>query len=470
MPPLKTRKAARAGMRRPRLGFGPWLAVLTVLLLLGRAAPGSAEPRREARAASVQAPLRLAVDRFQGPGATVPRAGVILALEAEASVDLLSVRLLEKHRALLDGSPEGYAKVGEILNLTAIVRGKVGKKDGGYHLTLNVHDGRSGRALSALIFEAETLPALRETLRRGLWRELEPVLGQNTKGSSTARPPEPPEPEPGLRDAEQVEEPVVGPAPEPPPPIEAETEPEPGAVARPRPRPARRCDWVTLEASGGALSRWFDYEGERSGALRAHRLRPVPSASLSATVHPFVRPGCKGASGLGLALAHERVFGAHSELAEARLATEAFASRADLVLRLPLGPLSVTPELGYAWEHLHVGGDFVPDVDYHVIRPGLNLGLKLGWFLLEGGGGGRYLFDAGQLSQWFTRARGFGYDARARIGVAVLDWLDVLGGVEFGEYRFSLNEAPDREHPHGLADGAFDRYGRAALTLRFHLR
>src|SRR5688572_30145768 len=38
---------------------------------------------------------RVVVDRFEGQGAAIPRAGVIQALEAEKSLRLLSVRLLE---------------------------------------------------------------------------------------------------------------------------------------------------------------------------------------------------------------------------------------------------------------------------------------------------------------------------------------------------------------------------------------
>jgi len=46
----------------------------------------------------------------------------------------------------------------------------------------------------------------------------------------------------------------------------------------------------------------------------------------------------------------------------------------------------------------------------------------------------------------------------------------VLGGFELGEYSLAFNVTPGGVYPRGLADGAFDRYARGSLSLRFHLR
>src|SRR5688572_29906796 len=132
----------------------PALAILLCLALLGSRA--SAAPMGSER--------RVVVDRFEGRGGSIPRAGLIQALEAEDSVKLLSVRLLEQHKDLMDGSADGYRNLGERLDVVAILSGAVKAVEGGFRAAITVRDGKSGRPLARLSFKAATLAELRDAL------------------------------------------------------------------------------------------------------------------------------------------------------------------------------------------------------------------------------------------------------------------------------------------------------------------
>ena len=447
----------------PVLDSKPARTILLCLALFGTTA-SAAPPQR-----------RVVVDRFEGRGSAIPRAGAIQALEAEKSLKLLSVRLLEQNKRLLDGTQDGYRKLGERLDVIAILRANVKAVDGSFRASITVIETKGGRELATLTFKAATLPALRTVLRKKLWAALEPVLeaaseqpAQDEPKPEESVPPKEPEREP-----EPKPEPESEPEPERAPEPEAEPEPEvrPDAVERPS-QSKRRCDWVEIDVSGGTHSRWFDWNEEQRGALRGYKLQPVPQAGVGLLVFPFSHRRCGVASGLGFGLEHEQLLGVRSELAGRTLKTLGFASHGDLLLRFQLGPVRVEPRVGYAGQYFEIEDDLVPDAGYHGLRFGLELGLKWSFFLLEVAGGYRMPLLVGELasSSWFPEAKGFGYDASARIGFSAPDWFDVLGAAEFGEYSFALNASGAGAYPHGVASSAFDRYLRTSLLLRFHLR
>lgn len=462
MASLTTRKTALAGL---------WTAALSAFALA--AAPVDAVANERAASSErdgARLEHRIVVDRFEGRGGAVPRAGAIYALEKRDEVDLVSVRRLEENKALLDGTPAGYVRLARRLGLTAIVRAEVEASDGEFRLTLTVLDGRTGGELGTLNYSAKSLPALREKLRGELWGEIRPLLEkQRASGAKAGRSDEQAaqrdEPEKTETEAEpETEESSAGDAAD-------EAEKTAGEKAPPA-EPGSRCDWVRLEVRAGTLSRWFDYEVERRGALRALKLRPVPTARLGATLFPFARRTCGSLSGLGLSLAYEQPFGVRAELAGRSLDTRAFGTSAELLWRIPIGRFSVTPKLGHGWDYFAIEDDFVPDASDHALRLGLDLGGSFGWFFGEIGAGYRYLVGIGELASeaWFPNAQGFGYDLAGRIGVRPLSWLELLAGLEFREYRFTLEATGAHPYPNGVADGAFDRSLRGYGAVRFYLR
>lgn len=447
----------------------------------GKADPqGVVAPRKFNSAES-----RIVVDHFSGTRGELARAGVISALEAEDTLDLLSVRVLDAERGALDGSPAGYANVARRFDLGAILRGKVKSGDDGARITLTVVSGRDGKAIGKLSFEAASLPALRATLRNQLWSELQPLLAAATGREPNATDSDsekdaPRAAERPIPDAVPTPEaPAVAPtapASERKPDLEPKSEPDPDLKPelelRPSPGPSEstaRCARLEFELGGGAQGRLFNYVHEQRGALRAYRGNPGPMARADAVGYPLASASCRVRA--GLAVGYERLLKVESELASAQLASNGFGAHAELVLRLALGPLSVEPGLGYAGRHFEIKGGFIPKADYQAFTSRLRLDLEVGRFLLEGSVGGHFLLGTGQLrsASWFPGAAGRGYDADARVGVRFAGPLYLLVGAHYELYSFDLNPQVDGDYPNGVALGARDQYFDGTLSLRLRL-
>jgi hypothetical protein len=424
---------------------------------------------------------RIVVDHFQGEGGQRRvRSEVTRVLEQERSIDLVSVALLDAHRTRdvsVEGSAEGYAEVAAKLNVVALIRGRVAKSGGHQVLSLLVLDGHDGRRLGTLEFKADTLKELREHVSAGLWREIEPLLAH-------AGPKVPEREAPGAPAGHTEEDDSNAEAQLERNPYLQAAEPEPRATAEPTlpppKRPARRardCPWLLLMPSGGAITRKFSYENERSGALRGYTLDQSPIAAIEAAGYPGALVSCGLASGIGIRLGYEQLFGASSRVADQELDTSGNAARAELVFRLPIGPVGIEPGAGYYHRRFVVERGYVPDVVYQATGGGLKLDLRLGLFIAEARGTARFVLDSGQLQSddWFPDASGLGFDASAFIGIAPLRWLDVFVSASVERYAFDLNqtEPADRTAPPirvgGVADEAHDDFSSFGVGVRFRL-
>lgn len=456
---LSLRKHAPIGLS---LRFSRWriLPAILVLALPMRAAAEEPPPGVATVGDSEETPAavrsvvvrRVVVDRFEGSTAVaIPRAGVVDLLEAEESVDLLSVRLLDAERRSLDGSADGYVEVAKKLGVVVIVRGSVERTEAGYSTTITII-GRDGHRKGKFDYAADTLVNLRKVLREELWEDFAPLL-EEPEPEETESVVEAPEPEP---------EPEQDEVPKRPKPVEA----------APAPRKASSCPATELEAKSGILRRGFGYEREQSGALRAFTLRYAVYAGATASLYPLAFGGCGPAAGLAVRFGYERLFGATARLGERELTTSASAEHVELSFELRPGVVGVAPHAGYAARHFAVSGGFIPDVDLRSVRGGVDVRLAIGVFLAELGGAGRYLFDAGTLSSsaWFPEATAYGYDARTALGVRPLPWLDVLLQGRLEAYRFDFHsDGSGAAYPNGVAAGARDRYLSGELVLRFRL-
>ncbi|HEX6277506.1 MAG TPA: hypothetical protein VFZ53_30895, partial [Polyangiaceae bacterium] len=334
---------------------------------------------------------RIAVEYFKGSGDVKEvRKAVVSALEAEVTLDVASVRLLDKHKRVNDGSPEGYAALADKLDLLAVLRGKVGKGEEGYMLVLTVINGRDGKALGTLAFQARSLPELRKKLNLELFTALDPFLVRAAGEEPAALPPPPPpEPEP---------EPEPPPSPPPPPPPPPKPEPPQKSETKPAASGARdACPWLEVELHGGVAQRSFNFVEEESGALRGYRLKYAPYASGRATYRPLSHRTCGMGSGFGVRLGYERIFGIQSSLADESLDALAYAFRSELEFEFRLDAVSITPHAGFAYRHFELDGNYVPDPRYKMLALGLDAGLRAGIFLFELGVAANVILDAGSL-------------------------------------------------------------------------
>jgi hypothetical protein len=413
--------------------------------------------------ASLSRSRRIVVERFKGTGDVKEvRAAAIAALEAEVTITVLPVKLLDKHRHLNDGSPEGYSALAEKLDLLAVLYGKVGKGSEGWMVALTVVNGHNGKSLGTLAYEADSLPALTRKLRSQLLQDITPILDRAAG-----------EPEPAPV--------VVEPEPEPPPPPppeekpEPEPEPEPEKEAKPAPKPrdeaVERCPWLEVELHGGVTQRAFNFTEEQRGALRGYQLKYAPYGAARATYRPWAHRACGLASGFGIRAGYEQTFAVQSTLADQTLGTRAFAFESQVEFEFPIGIFTLTPRAGFVYRHFELTGNYVPDPRYNLVALGLEGGLRAGFFLLELGWAARIVLDAGSLqsADWFPGASGFGWQGEARIGAAPTRWLDAFVLGEYESYSFDLNPSAPGQYPFGVAQGSYDRYLRVGIGVRFNV-
>jgi hypothetical protein len=459
------------------------VAVALAALFVARRASAQAAPNQTSGAdpdVTVYrgAPQRVVVDRFDGPGSEVARAAVIQALEAEPSVEVVSVRFYKQAAGALDGSPASYAAVAKGLRLTAILRGKTSQSGDDYTVTLSVVSGDSGEIVSRLRFVGKRLPAVRAKIQGQLWPFLSPILrpsGAAPGPDAAALPP------PGTTPAPPVATPPEAPASPPPEPAEPKAPedvpmfPRPfTAQARPLapPKPAStRCPWISVGATGGVLRRLFGYHEEQRGPLRAYVLDKSPIVGVEASIFPFVAPPCHGTRGFGVAGAYELMLGARSEVGGRTLTTTGSALSLDALYRFRVANVSIAPRLGYRGRFFNVEGDVVPDVAYSAPRVALELGIRLGPVFGEVTGAGSVVLAAGELdsTHWFPNASGLSYALDAQLGVDVTESMSVVLGGEVEMYRFRLNVAKDSVAPNGVAESTTDRFLSASLAVRFQL-
>jgi hypothetical protein len=248
-----------------------------------------------------------------------------------------------------------------------------------------------------------------------------------------------------------------------PPPRAAATVTEEAAPAR--------CSVADVEPGGGAMFRRFNYRDEQRGALRGYTLYRAPAAQIAGSVYPFSGGRCGTLTGLGLRFGYGRMAPVTSQLANRMLSTQASDYQLELVLRIARGALTVQPAVGFFARQYSVEAGVVPEAAYRAVGASLDAGLRIRFVAIELGAGARRLLGAGTIesSDWFPGATAFALAGRARLGVAVNDWIDVLAGGAVEYESFDLKIVPGAPYPNGVAAGAFDLYLQGTLSVRMRL-
>ena len=416
--------------------------------------------------------LRVVVDRLQDDKHNVVRSGIVAALEAETSVDLVSIRLLEDRRHFIDGSPKGYQKLAQDLELTFLLDGRLQHTSFGYEVTVTLFDGSSGKALPRLTFEAESLSALRDEVRAELWTEISALLEREWYRDA-------PDEEPTGVDEQDVAPvgPEVAPAERSPADVAEDSEDdvrEAPSPTEPRESKARSgCPQLTARVGGGMAMRWYDYEDEQRGALRGYTLKAAPELSVRNTLNPFSPQRCNVLSGLGLTLEYARVVSVRSRVGGRNLGTTAGREGAELQFRIPFEGLTFTPSAGYVGQHFWVDDDVVPDVDYFALSCGADLAARDRWLVVEGGARYLHLLGVGELgsNRWFPELTGRGYQLSGALGMVPLEWFEVLAGLRYAAYQHDINARDEGLlYPNGVAQGIRDEYLSTEIAVRFYAR
>jgi len=204
--------------------------------------------------------------------------------------------------------------------------------------------------------------------------------------------------------------------------------------------------------------------------LRGYELEAVALAGIELGVYPWASSTATGAPGWGLSLAYQHVPRIVSSVGERQLTTLALAGRADIVYAAALGPLTLTPGVGYDLRLFSVAEDLVPDVLYQCVRVTLGIRLWLSRFFIEVGGAAKRPLATGNMGSaaWYQGLSGVGYELRASTGVRILNWLDLVLQAGFDHYYFWLGPTKNPSAP-GWAEAVSDRYTFASFGLVFLL-
>ncbi len=416
-----------------------------------------------AAAAQAQAPARVVVLRFDGPGAARVRNAVVDALSKDPGFEAVGEKdarnsAASQHVEL--SSEAGRVAVARELSLSAFVEGHVEKHGARSELSLRVFGGSDGSQLGEASIRARSA-ALPRHVKKGLIDEIGEAL-------SRARPPAAqPEPEP-----EPEPKPNLEPKPAPPPKAQpVEPEPEPEQAAGPRPKA------LELSAAVRVVTRSYAYR-DALLPLAEHTLDATGAMRLEARWYPAAHFTRSFVANLGLDLQAQMLWPVNATEGNLAFKTKGFAFGVAARLRVPLGNHELGVLVGYGGQSLSIadakGQDpGVPSVSYGFVRMGadgriavlrpLSIGLRAAYLLPLG-------YGELATTTWFPHVSGGGVEAELSLRYAFSELLAADLGGGMARYFFSLNPSPRDagvQTAGRIAGGATDQYfyGVVGLTL-----
>ncbi len=435
-----------------------WAGV--VALIAGAAAWGGA-----GASAIAAEPVRIAVERFTGPGAVRVRDAVVEAIGAQSRYEVLSPESAPGTRSSAD-----YVSAARELGALAFVSGVVTGGDGS-SVTISVRNGADGEELgSGTTFRAVKYP-LPETLKRNFWRRVGVLI-------EAAKAPE---------SAASSEETKAAAAPAPRrrwgrPEAQAqsarESDAEPSESAEGA-GAARRPMALDLIVGSRVFSRSLKYVDSLSGSLRPYSLPFGAAPWLAVEIYPgaFASPGL--AADLGLTASFERSVGLVSRAGAAEGGAEYPTSASSYSVgvrgRYRSGRSDAGLALSYGGQAFSIADASstspkpdIPDVSYRFLRMGAGGRLAVSApaaLLMQAAY--RHVLSTGEIggASYYPRATARGLDASAglayRLGNAGLEGRVAL---DIRRYGFAINPRPGDM---AVAGGAVDQYVGLSLGIAY---
>jgi len=405
-------------------------------------------------------------------------------------------------------APKGVAKVAKKLAADAIVDGALGREDDAYLLTVRIRgkDGEVAQEVSIALKTAQLSEKARRKLGRQLLVALDSLGVVGREGADNPAPPPAEEPvdEPAPPPASATEEP-------PPAPIENSTElaaandrrgidsenPLPSkradaglaAAAPRRSGPARRTA-IRLEVGASATARQLTFI-TRDGLDNppfGYDSPPVPGLRVAADFYPFAFATSGVASGFGVGVEYDQVFGLTTRTAatmDVALPTTEALIAVGARFRYAFDDTETSPTVtltgGYGQRVFTVDRTALPsgntldlpDVDYRFFDPGLSFRLPLGSVVaVSAGARGLLMMQSGPISDRaeYGTATITGVDADAGLELVLAPFLLHVSG-RFTQIGHSFNgdgeQTTNRDGDPASQDigGAYDRYLGGSATL-----
>ena len=150
---------------------------------------------------------------------------------------------------------------------------------------------------------------------------------------------------------------------------------------------------------------------------------------------------------------------------------------AGLTARIPLDILTLGVDANYGsqsmWvrpENAMVSDNVYPDVSYSHIEGRLRAELRLKGLGLSGYFGYLHVLSLGEIAEpaWYENAKAMGLVYGGQIGYRIHPSWELIGGVDFRQYRLNFNPLDPVSAPH-IAGGASDRYLSFRFGVQFNL-
>lgn len=219
---------------------------------------------------------------------------------------------------------------------------------------------------------------------------------------------------------------------------------------------------LELELGGGVESRHFDYTDDIFVSLRNYELDAAPLIFLGARWYPLAHESRGDLANVGVVGRYAHVFPPTALTRDGRrfdsASNEFFVG---VQGRAPIDEHELGLSAGYGQQRFEVTGDeaapLLPDVVYDYLRVAVAAELRFGEFRFGGELGKRFVLATGELetAAWFPHVAADAIDARAFVGHALVDDVDLIAGVAITRYFFAMNPRPDDVR---VAGGAVDQY------------
>ena len=355
----------------------------------------------------------------------------------------------------LESEPSGGDVKQACLNAGGAIAVVTARLAGGQY-TVMVLNGANGDPLSSFRFKAPLGKRPLKALPKDAAPSLKAGLADaRAPKKEVAPPPEPVEPKVTPKETPRPVE--VTPRPTNPPPPAEVREPVDEVVTRVEPVKKDKPQALRISLGGGIFSRRFFYSDDLFGVLSRYRLGIGAAPHVEAEVYPaaFVTNGF--AANIGLVAGADFAVGlSSSRYDEAtdttfKYSTSALKLRVALTVKIPVGPLTIAPFVGYSLQTFYIGADQsgdrpnIPGVAYSGLRFGGTIRVQpVKQFGVQLTAAGQFLFNTGEIrtAAYFPRSKASAFDVQLAIPIAITKNFEIRAYGGYDRYWYSMNPDP----------------------------
>ncbi|MBX7114234.1 MAG: hypothetical protein K1X64_07845 [Myxococcaceae bacterium] len=443
------------------------------------------------------------------PVLAAPKPKVVI--DGPASVRaLVNKILMKKYRPVPPGKPvSDEPTANEVTDITrkAGAKALVICRIEGKLITVQVLDGYDGSPLSSFRFKAPDGKRKLKALPKGSDKRVEEGLRSARGPQAKKAEPSPDElaaddKQPGKEKEPEKEKEKEAQSPPPPPPTKRERaeekrraerearearEEEEARVRKEKEEPEQPAEETVaapklrLGVTARAFTRRFFYRTDLFNQLMRYELPIGPAAGAEIDFYPaaFISNGF--GSRIGVLTSFDTAFGIASvstnptTMVQSRYNTSALRFKLGVTVRFNVGPLELSPILGYALQNYSITAPAtaepinVPAVSYNAFRLGGNARFAfIDKMAVQLGIAYQQPLSTGEIGgpKYFPRLSVQGMDAWLSVSYAITKNFEAKVGIDYTRYGYKMNPQPGDPY---VAGGALDDYKGMGVVLSYML-